>query len=79
MIPRYGFNKCLISEFSFNDVCGYHNRLLGIKLYSRESVQVLFSTRGKGEGIECVRFRRRADVTIMLRNKNVTSWSESGN
>ena len=79
MIPRYGFNKCLISEFSFNVFVQYHNRLLGLNSTRGESLEVLFSTRGKGEGIECVRFRRRADVTIMLRNKNVTSWSESGN
>ena len=79
MIPRYGFNKCLISEFSFNVFVQYHNRLLGIKLYSRGEFIKFYSRQGEKEEIECVRFMRRADVTFLLRNKNVTSWSESGN
>ena len=79
MIPRYGFNKCLISEFSFNVFVQYHNRLLGLNSTRGESLEVLFSTRGKREGIDCVRFMREVDVTFLLRNKNVTSWSESGN
>ena len=79
MIPRYGFNKCLIREFSFNVFVQYHNRLLGLNSTRGESLEVLFEANGKGEEIECVRFMRRADVTFLLRNKNVTSWSKSGN
>ena len=73
MIPRYGFNKCLISEFSFSVFVRYHNRLLGINFARGESLKVLFSTRGKGEGIDCVRFMREVDVTFLLRNIIVTS------
>ena len=73
MIPRYGFNKCLISEFSFNDFEQYHNRLLGLNSTRGECLEVLFEANGKGEEIECVRFMREVDVTFLLRNIIVTS------
>ena len=48
MIPRYGFNKCLISEFSFNVFVQYHNRLLGLELYSRREFESSILDKGQG-------------------------------
>ena len=47
MIPRYGFNKCLISEFSFNVFEHYHNRLLGLELYSRREFESSILEKGQ--------------------------------
>ena len=72
MIPRYGFNKCLISEFSFSVFEQYHNRLLGLNSTRGERLKVLFSKKGKGKGIKFVRVMRGVDVTFLLRNIIVT-------
>ena len=73
MIPRYGFNKCLISELSFlfkrNTIIAF----LGKTLLKERGDKVPFSKKDKAEEIECVRFIKKADVTFLLRNKNVTS------
>ena len=53
MIPRYGFNKCLISKFSFNVFEQYHNRRPWHKTLLKERVyKILFLTKGEGEEIE---------------------------
>ena len=60
-------------------LCNTIIAFLAKNLFKERVYKVLFSTRDEGEEIECVSFMRREDVTIMLRNKNVTSWSKSGN
>ena len=66
MLPRYGFNKCLISEFSFKFFVQYHNRLLGAKLYSSGEFIKFYSLQGAREDVCAVHEDREFLLSVIV-------------
>ena len=66
MIPRYGFNKCLISEFSFLGFVQNHNRLLGIDYTRGREFESSILEKGQGNRDEVCAFHEESRCNIFV-------------